>query len=280
VSAWLVDTSTKILEKVTTRRGFLARTAIVGSAIAVNPVDFILKPVSAYAATCNCRGRDCVCGSMCCDGWTEFCCTIIGTNTCPPGTLAAGWWKADGSNYCGGPRYYIDCNVAPGANPCSCDCANGNCNNRAACCTNFRYGQCHQELPTVGAIMCRVVTCTAPWVFDPTCTTAELTDNRTAFHDAACLHRTTNIPTGDDEDVADRFLMRGTGDPKVYLVAPGLGWRWHVPNEARVADIKYVLGLTGGVILKPPAGAKVETVGGSPVWVCDPNFLACIPNAG
>ena len=85
---------------------------------------------------------------------------------------------------------------------------------------------------------------------------------------------------GDDDDVADRFLMRGKGDTKVYLVAPGLGWRWHIPSEARIADIRYVLGLTGGVFLPPPPGAEVQKIGGSSVWVCDPNFLACIPNAG
>ncbi len=36
--------------------------------------------------------------------------------------------------------------------------------------------------------MCRVVTCTPPWLFDPTCTTDVLVDNNTRFHDAACLH--------------------------------------------------------------------------------------------
>jgi len=127
---------------------------------------------------------------MCCDGYTEFCCTITGSNTCPAGTVAAGWWKADGSGFCGGgPRYYIDCNVVPGQHPCDCGCANGDCGNRKACCTRFRYGQCHQEMPEVGAIMCRVVTCTPPWVFDSTCTTSTATDNNTARHDAACLHR-------------------------------------------------------------------------------------------
>lgn len=192
MSNWLVERSVGLLERVTTRRGFLAKSAVVGSAIAINPIDFLLKPQSAYAATCRCRGRDCACGSACCDGYTEFCCTIIGTNTCPSGTVAGGWWKADGSNYCGGPRYYIDCNTSPGSTPCSCDCANGDCNNRAACCINFRYGQCHQEIPSnaLGPIMCRVVTCTPPWIFDPTCTTAVLEDNNTRFHDAACLTET------------------------------------------------------------------------------------------
>ena len=42
---------------------------------------------------------------------------MIGTNSCPPGTIAGGWWKADGSSYCAGPRYYIDCNAT-----CRCGC--------------------------------------------------------------------------------------------------------------------------------------------------------------
>ena len=80
--------------------------------------------------------------------------------------------------------------MAPGFNPCSCKCALNDCNHRVTCCTQFRYGQCHQEIPQVGAIMCRVVTCTPPWLFDPTCTMDVLVDNNTRFHDAACLHQT------------------------------------------------------------------------------------------
>jgi hypothetical protein len=194
MSRWLQERTTQLLGARTSRRGFLARTAVVGSALATNPVDYVLRPTSAYAATCQCRNQPCVCGTACCDGYTEFCCTLTGHNTCPGGTVPGGWWKADGSGFCGGPRYYIDCNVAPGYNPCSCKCALDDCNHRAACCTQFRYGQCHQEIPQVGAIMCRVVTCTPPWLFDPTCTTDVLVDNNTRFHDAACLHAPTLIP--------------------------------------------------------------------------------------
>ena len=173
----------------TDRRGFIQRSAIVGSALVVNPVGFVLRPISAYAAACECRGQPCSCGTACCDGYTEFCCTLTGANTCPPGTVTGGWWKADGTGFCGGAaRYYLDCNVAPGANPCSCSCAFDDCNHRVQCCTHFRYGQCHQELPQLGAIMCRVVTCTPPWLFDGTCTTTVATDQATAGHDAACLH--------------------------------------------------------------------------------------------
>src|SRR5262249_44817025 len=101
------------------RRSFLVKTAVIGSALAVNPWRYILKPGTAYASLC---GPDADCGS----GWTAMCCTINeGQNTCPPGTLPAGWWKADNSGFCaGGPRYYIDCNST--CSTCGCG-ASGIC---------------------------------------------------------------------------------------------------------------------------------------------------------
>jgi hypothetical protein len=188
MSEWLVDRASAALERRTSRRSFLTKTAIVGSALVAAPMRYILRPVSAYAAVCNCAGSTCDCGSACCDGYTEFCCVLHGSNSCPPGTFTGGWWKADGTLFCSGdgsqPRYYIDCtNCAP----CGCRCG-GSCNNRATCCNQFRYGQCNQQMACTGYIDCRIVTCTAPWVFDPACTTASATDNRTAGHDAACLH--------------------------------------------------------------------------------------------
>ncbi len=183
------------------RRGFFARSAVVGSALAANPVAYALKPTTAYAAICNCNGSNCDCGALCCDGYTEFCCTLTGKNTCPPGTLMGGWWKADGTAFCGGPRYYMDCNApcngcgCGGNGICSgscsgtgCGCAQGNCGNRKAGCTQFRYGQCNQDVPCIGPIVCRVVTCVPPWAIEPSCTTTLRVDQNTAGHDRACLH--------------------------------------------------------------------------------------------
>jgi hypothetical protein len=188
LSARLVSRASSVLGARTSRRGFLTRSALVGSALAVAPVRYVLRPGTAYASVCNCSGQSCNCGAACCDGYTEFCCTLTGENTCPPGTAAGGWWKADAPGLCGSSaRYYLDCNVVPGHNPCGCGCANGNCGHRKACCTRFRYGQCHHEIPVMGAIMCRVVTCTPPWEFDPSCTTQALTDNNTRFHNVPCL---------------------------------------------------------------------------------------------
>jgi hypothetical protein len=186
----LVEKTSSVLAARTSRRGMLFRSAVVGSALATNPTGFVLRPISAYAAACECRGQPCSCGTACCDGYTEFCCTIYGDNSCPEGSTPAGWWRAEGSGLCGGgSRYYIDCNQLLTAAPCNCSCAGGTCGNRVTCCTHFRYGQCHQEIPQVGAIVCRVITCTPPWQFDATCTTTDAQDDNTRFHDAPCLHQ-------------------------------------------------------------------------------------------
>ncbi|MEE9416779.1 MAG: hypothetical protein V3V01_15960, partial [Acidimicrobiales bacterium] len=139
---------------------------------------------------------------------------INGSNGCPPGTLYGGWWKVDASGFCQnlngpGPRYYLDCNAACGNCGCGpsgicpgscsgtpCGCANGNCNNRKAGCTGFRYGQCQQDVPCLGPIVCRVVTCVAPWELDDTCTRTVRTDNNTRHHNAACLQGDAGDPQG------------------------------------------------------------------------------------
>ena len=160
------------------RRRFLARTAVVGSALAVDPSGFILKPGTAYGAVCG------TCG----DGWTAFCCTINGgKNSCPPNTFVAGWWKADNAAYCcGGPRYIIDCN-ATCPTQCSCRCAGAACDGRRTCCNQFRYGQCNQQISCYGPVACRVAICITPWAYDAACSTLALTDNRTVEHGASCL---------------------------------------------------------------------------------------------
>lgn len=198
----VADRAARFLARRIDRRGLLTRSAVVGSALAVAPSDFVFRPRSAYAAICQCSGSTCDCGSACCDGYTEFCCTISGLNRCPSGTVLGGWWKVDGSSFCGdGPRYYMDCNAQCGGCGCGsngicsgscsgtrCGCANGDCRNRKAGCVGFRYGQCNQGIACLGPIVCRVITCTPPWQLDATCTTAVRTDNNTRYHDAPCLH--------------------------------------------------------------------------------------------
>lgn len=194
------------------RRSVLRTSTFAATALVAAPADFVLRPRTAYAAVCRCSGQSCACGSQCCDGYTEFCCTLTGENGCPPGTVAAGWWKVDGSGFCGGaPRYYLDCNAQCGSCGCRgglcsgacsgtpCGCAWGDCNNRKSGCTQFRYGQCNQHIACVGPIVCRVVTCTPPWVFDGSCTTASRTDNNTANHTRPCLE----APFGSFDGIQD-----------------------------------------------------------------------------
>ena len=197
----------RIVDRNASRRGFLSSSAMGATALAVAPATFALKPTTAYAAICTCAGSQCNCNSLCCDGYTDFCCLLTGENLCPPGTVVAGWWKADGSGMCDidgarRPRYYLDCNTicdpgcgCGGSGICDHDCAGSphcrcatGCNSRKVDCTRFRYGQCSQEIPCVGPITCRIITCVPPWLWDDSCTGATATDNYTRFHDRPCLH--------------------------------------------------------------------------------------------
>lgn len=197
----LADRASGWLDRRTSRRGFLARTAVVGTAVVAAPAAYLLRPSSAYGAVCGPA-------SSCSDGYTVFCCSINnGVNKCPPGTFAGGWWKADGSSYCcsgGRPaaRYYIDCQVecstcgdgcgsghfcSSGCTESRCRCGGGSCDQRRVGCNVFRYGQCHQEIACSGAVSCRVITCRPPYEVYGSCTADSATDNATANHTAPCL---------------------------------------------------------------------------------------------
>jgi len=197
----------RVVEQRSSRRGFLSRSAMGATALAVAPAAYALRPTTAHAAICTCAGGSrCDCGSGCCDGYTDFCCQATGQNLCPPNTIVAGWWKANGSGFCDvdgkpRPRYYLDCNLpcddgcgCGGSGVCASSCTSANCRclegcgSRAVECTRFRYGQCNQDVACVGPIACRIVTCVVPWQWDPSCSATPLTDNGTRFHDRACLH--------------------------------------------------------------------------------------------
>jgi hypothetical protein len=196
MSERVVERVSRQFGKNSSRRSFLAKSAVVGSALAVNPLQYVLKPGSAYAAI------GCGPAADCASGWTVFCCSVnAGRNTCPAGSIPAGWWKTDNSPFChGGARFIVDCNAtcggcgcgssgicAPGCYNCGCRCNTGSCDQRRHCCNEFRYGQCHQEIGCVGPVVCRVATCAPPWQFDASCTTASATDNATVLHAAPCL---------------------------------------------------------------------------------------------
>lgn len=275
--------ATRAAEAVATRldrRNFLRRTTMVATALAAAPADFILRPITAYAAACGCSGSNCDCAATCCDGYTEFCCTFNGENTCPPGTLAAGWWKADGTAFCGGAaRYYLDCNATCGSCGCganglcdgactgtSCGCALGDCNRRKAGCTVFRYGQCHQEEPCLGPIVCRVVTCTPPWQLDASCTTTPRTDDFTGSHDAPCLH--------DDPFGALDSVRLVPGGVRVE------GWAID-PSTTNPIDVHAYIGVTG-FQLGPASTPRRDVANVYPSFGPNHGFDATIPwtNAG
>ncbi len=182
------------LEHRFSRRSLLGRAAVVGAAVTVGGLDFVLRPTPAYAAVCGP-------GASCGDGWTAMCCTInAGVNQCPPGSFAGGWWKADGASLCGGQaRYYIDCqgecthcgcNGSPFCTDtcwnCERRCASGTCDERRVCWNVFRYGQCNQQVGCSGPVLCRMISCVPPWKFE-SCTTDAATDDNTTDHTAPCL---------------------------------------------------------------------------------------------
>lgn len=187
----LTELTTEALARKSSRHGFLSRVALVGSALAVAPLRFLVKPESAYGVvTC----AKCAPGSKCCGGWTEFCCTINkGINACPPYSYIAGWWKCTsyrGSKLCEdeGVRYYIDCNRRPGHRcPGGCKCANNNCRNWKTCCTTFRYGQCNTDQRGTTEVVCRTVMCVNPCSVFAFCDCTQKVNNATCGHEAPCL---------------------------------------------------------------------------------------------
>ena len=200
----LVERASGFLESRLSRRGFINRSAFVGSAVAIGSgLDLVLRPGTAYGQICYCGNADCDCGSTCCAGYSEFCCSVNnGYNYCPTNTIMGGWWMADNSTYCNnGPRYYMDCNAVcqcddgcgygwgfcdTDCDGVNCECGVDGCDSWVTGCFQFSYGQCNQNVACLGRIVCRVVACVPPWEIDPTCTTTAATDNYTAEMDVAC----------------------------------------------------------------------------------------------
>ncbi|HZE04133.1 MAG TPA: twin-arginine translocation signal domain-containing protein [Solirubrobacteraceae bacterium] len=188
----LVETVGELLARRTSRRGALSRAAVAGAAFAVAPVRYLVRPGTAWGVI---RPQDCPQGSKCTDGYTAFCCEIErGNNACPPNTYIAGWWKCTryrGKGLCEGhgARYYIDCNRMPGTVfPGGCQCASGDCHNRAVDCNHFRYGQCNTQIAGKTEVVCRLVLCQNPaTVPGMNCNGTVMVDDRTCTHENPCL---------------------------------------------------------------------------------------------
>jgi len=261
----------------TSRRGFLAAATLTGAALAVDPIGYLLKPQSAYASVC---GTDASCSS----GYTVFCCTINkGSNTCPPGTFAGGWWKADHSSYCGGAaRYYIDCNAKPGHH-FTCHCNQTTCDHRFVACNIFRYGQCNTDVHGVTAVVCRQISCRPPWeLFPNECGHTSATDNNTAGHTAPCLTKANTFPAlkvyakGPSSLVAGHRLAPGSrltsADRHTTCIMTKAGRLdiftdkgrvWHVPSSGAVAGSSAVLRASGALEVVTTSGHVAWTSGTS-----------------
>jgi hypothetical protein len=283
LSERIVERTAGWLGRKTGRRSFLAKTAVVGSVLAVNPFRFLLRPGTAYAALC---GPAADCGS----GWSAMCCSVNGgNNSCPAGSIPGGWWKVDNSGFCnGGPRYYVDCNATchcgcgggagicePGCQSCGCHCNTGSCDERVVCCNQFRYGQCNQQIACVGSVVCRVILCTPPWNFDRTCTTSSATSNATALQDAPCLH--VQYTPHYFAEVFAFGKATNYGQPKTQLNAPvtgmdrtptGKGY-WLVATDGGIftfGDAQFH-GSMGGRHLNQPIVDLAATPTGKGYWL-------------
>jgi hypothetical protein len=181
-----------LLERRTSRRGVIARAALVGSALAVSPVRYLVRPVDAWAVIAP---GSCPPGSPCNDGYSAFCCEIEGgRNICPVNTYVGGWWMCtdyQGGGLCHeeGVRYYLDCNRIPGRGfPGGCSCAQGDCGRRRVDCNHFRYGQCNSQVSGTTEVVCRLMICQNPaTVRGLSCNATEMVDDATCNHEAGCL---------------------------------------------------------------------------------------------
>jgi len=268
----LVTGLARLSERRASRRSFVTGAALVGAALAVDPVGYLTKPQSAYASVC---GPGASCGS----GWSAFCCSInSGRNVCPANTYPGGWWKADRSSFCGGAaRYYIDCNAKPGHH-FTCHCNKSNCDHRYVACNIFRYGQCNTQVHGVTAVVCRQISCLPPWLLYPgKCGKSSATDNNTRKHSAPCLTKANSNPNlvtfpkhknylkagsslkpGGAIVASDRHtevLFRTDGD---LVIRNQRGVIWHTGTAGKARG--------GRVYLHPNGTLEVQNAKGVAVW--------------
>jgi hypothetical protein len=256
LSTALVERSSGFLERRLSRRNVINRSAFVGSAVAVGAgLDLALKPGTAYGKICECGNAGCGCGSTCCSGFTDFCCSVTGFNYCPSNTMMGGWWMADNSSYCNGPRYYMDCNaICACDNGCSdgfpfcepgcdltggCGCGPNGCDSYLTNCLQFRYGQCNQDIACMGRIVCRVVACVPPWTVDPTCTTAVAVDNATAEQNEPCWTATPPCPSATPTN-CQVVTMIPSADGGGYTVVTAFGKSFPYGDFVSEGDVSNV----------------------------------------
>ena len=74
-------------------------------------------------------------------------------------------------------------------------------------CTQFRYGQCNQQIATVGRIACRVVSCDPAVLVVGNCAPTVAVDDSTANHNQPCLQQPDPTPRWwvppEEDDMSD-----------------------------------------------------------------------------
>ena len=168
-----------------------ARIATTGAALTIAPIKFLTQRVSASETICG--GQTCSAGACCCDGFTVFCCQLVGESNagCPSGTTINGWWRCScyqGSGLCSDQptcqRFYLDCSNINDTG--SCTCGRSNCAYRLYNCNYTPYRNCSGV--AAGRVICRLITCTNPGFIACTeCTTTIINDNTTCDNEAPCL---------------------------------------------------------------------------------------------
>jgi hypothetical protein len=185
----LVRAGASFLERRTNRRGFLVRVTAVGTALAVAPGRYLLRPESAMALV---TPGECGVNQRCRSGWTEFCCSLWdwGKNRCPSYTFVGGWWKCNrytGTLKCHGSnhRFYIDCHLKP-SKSCQCKCTRNKCRYWWTCCNRAAYHNCNSHVQRT-KIVCRIIRCRNPGRLTRQCSTRGPVQNATCKHEASCF---------------------------------------------------------------------------------------------
>ncbi|GMA88057.1 hypothetical protein GCM10025868_33070 [Angustibacter aerolatus] len=275
--SWLVGRVAKGLDRLS-RRGFLAQTAVVGSAIALDPKGYVLMPGTAYASVC---GPDTKASA----GYTVMCCTVNGgKNSCPPGTFTAGWWKAADSSWCcGGYRYIVDCNAT--CSDCSSGCSGdhicdsrcwslqpaargrpGSATSGGTAATRSGTASATRTSGAAAGSPAAWSACVAPYKWD-NCTTTSLVDDATAEHNAPCLQGCGPILERYDAIGAQGSVLgasqgpeRAVGDDRGRYVVYAGGRILHTRStgawEVHGASLKAYLAVSGpkGCSATRPAG--------------------------
>ena len=179
------------------RRGFLARTAVVGSALAVDPKGYVLTPQRAYSTICGPA-------NTAASGYSVLCCTVNKGSTPArrarspraggrrPGPRGAAVATATSSTATPGAS-----RAAPAAPTTTsatgragtARAASGSTAPVTSAGTAATPSATASATPTSGAavgVACRVASCVPPYRWD-SCATTALVDNTTAEQGAPCL---------------------------------------------------------------------------------------------